>query len=437
MSSFAGPHVRPRALRNAPPARSASRHQGGFTFAEILVSLAVLVVVLVAVLLLFDFSAKVARVQTNVAEMQQSIRIAQYDMVRDIRMAGRGGLPRGPIPASLALAVRDNVPPSGSASTIAFGIGTSPKVLPGTDVLTVRGVLESPVYQLNPATDFTFNVAGDPTQGGSIHLQDPNPTTGVAQDLGPLIQAVNANRPEALIVVSPLSDQVYAVVRLDFGGGGTNVSDPKNITIDWALDANYIKLSPGGGFPAALSKVAYVGILEEYRFYVRDEHAVPGDPTSERTPRLSRARFYPETETAHPGGTLADDIADNVIDLQVALGIDTGATVGQIDEGTSGGGLTKKADDWLYNSPDDDPTDGAKWNGVSSVPPLYFVRLTTIARTDRRDPTYQAPLLGAVEDKDFGAAPYNASPYPQFNAREQRMFRRRVLETVVDLRNVS
>ncbi len=60
------------------------------------------------------------------------------------------------------------------------------------------------------------------------------------------------------------------------------------------------------------------------------------------------------------------------------------------------------------------------------------MRLTTLARTDRRDRDYEAPLLTTVEDKDYGVTPFN-----EFNTREERMFRRRLLRTVVDMRNLS
>ena len=42
-------------------------------------------------MLLFDFTNKLSRVQTNVSEMQPSLRVSQYDTVRLIRMVGRGG----------------------------------------------------------------------------------------------------------------------------------------------------------------------------------------------------------------------------------------------------------------------------------------------------------------------------------------------------------
>src|SRR6202035_2391374 len=90
--------------------------QRGFTLIELLVVLVVIGQIFVLIVMLFDFSTKLSHVQTNVAEMQQSLRVAQYDTVRLIRMAGRGGLPVGIVPASpsvfqgVAVAVSDNVP---------------------------------------------------------------------------------------------------------------------------------------------------------------------------------------------------------------------------------------------------------------------------------------------------------------------------------------
>ena len=143
-------------------------------------------------------------------------------------------------------------------------------------------------------------------------------------------------------------------------------------------------------------------------------------------------RFRPGTEVAHPAATgLAEDVAENVFDLQIALGVDTDANETISEDGTEN-------DDWLFNAAADVDANGlpkvtTKWNGAGgALPPLYYVRLTTLARTDRRDRNYQAPLLATVEDKDYSASPFNV-----FNSREERMFRRRLLTTVVDLRNVS
>src|SRR5947209_6944295 len=110
--------------------------QRGFTLIEVAVSLLVTIIVLLGVLALFDLSNKLSRVQTNISDMQQSLRAAQTDAIRMIRMAGRGGLPLGTLPNGWAVAVRNNV-----ADPSYVGDNTTPQVVPGSDVLTVRGVL--------------------------------------------------------------------------------------------------------------------------------------------------------------------------------------------------------------------------------------------------------------------------------------------------------
>ena len=46
--------------------------------------------------------------------------------------------------------------------------------------------------------------------------------------------------------------------------------------------------------------------------------------------------------------------------------------------------------------------------------------------------SYLAPLLTKSEDKDFGESPHDV-----FNTVGERRFRRRQLQTVVDMRNLS
>jgi hypothetical protein len=146
------------------------------------------------------------------------------------------------------------------------------------------------------------------------------------------------------------------------------------------------------------------------------------------------ARFYPGTDVkwGDPDSTLElmVDIADNVFDLQVALGVD--ANNDQIvTEGTDA--ASRQADEWLYNQAGDDATQ-AGWNGTEADPRrLYYVRITTAARTDRRDPKYQAPPLTVLEDKSYG----DYMSHWNFNGFAERQYRRQVLQTVVDLRNIS
>lgn len=399
------------------------RGEAGFTLIEVLVSLSVSVALILAMLTIFEANARITRVQSDVADMQQNQRIAQYDMIRLSQMAGRGGLPMGPIPAGLAVSVRNNV---GATEHIDPDDVDTPQVLDATDVLTVRGVFSSPIYQINfsnPA-NFTLNgPAGAPTDGTLVITSTS--TTGIPLDLRPLADVIRDDRPEALVLVSPLADQTYAVVELDHAN--STVDDPNNPTIvnlaflveGGAHSAEYAALSPGGAFPAALTSAAYLGILEEYRYYVREIRA-----GGRLMPTLVRARTYPGTQTPY-AGTAANwsvEVAENVFDLQVAYGVDQNGD-GVVTNGNLDPGVTPDADEWLYNHPDDDETDAA-WNAGAP----FYLRLTNLVRAERPDRQYQAPLLLFVEDHDYG---------PSFlNLDEERRYRRRTLESTLDLRNL-
>ena len=440
-------------LRAGADGRSHRRlSRGGFTLVEVVVALAVVTIILSAVMAMFSFNTRIARAQMHLSGMQQSLRFAQYELVRSVRMAGRGGLPTSQYPAlpgytgqllpdGIAVAVTNNV---AAGTQIAGWSGAN--VVEGTDILTVRGVFSSPVYQLNPAAgEFTY----DPATGtGSVIVRRQSPT-GVPQDLTPFEDRINppsGDPPvaDALLLVSPLDDSLYAVVEMQPGGssstvvGGTTEFVSVAFTTQGGGNAtDFLGLSPGGVYPPTLTTVAYVGLLEEYQFYVREERAIRGDPTSELIPRLARAQVFPGTAVAYENDTanLTGDLVENILDLQVAIGVDSvsglGARDGVVIEG-DGVDTTPAADDeWLFNHPSDDPTD-VKWvNTIVAPSKLFYLRISTLARTDRPDTRYQAPLLTQIEDKDYSSAPFNT-----YNSQLERMYRRRVLQTTVDLRNI-
>ena len=414
------------------PIRARTR-QSGFTLVEMAVSLFVTVSVILGVLMLFDFTNKLSKVQGNVADMQQSLRIAQHDVVRLVRMAGRGGLPVGNLPNGLAVSVRNNV---GAGERI--GGGATPRIVEGTDVLTVRGVFAAPIYRVAEASSrINFDGVGGPggATRGSIVIPAAEPAN-LAQDLEPLRQAIQKSRPEALVLVSRQNRAVYAVVELD---PANSVASANQVTVAFHINggqhaASYRTLSSGGAFPPTLTAVAFVGLLEEYRFYVREEHVNRDDDGSDFAPKLSRARTYPATDVPYDddpdepdeSDSWQNDIADNILDLQVAFGLDTNidgcsiaenestCTISETEDGTG--------DDWLFNET------SAPEPALLAGAQLHYVRLSTLARTDRRDIQYQSPLLVRLEDHDFTNSP--------LNEREDRMFRRRLLQTVIDMRNL-
>lgn len=438
------------ALRRAPR-REVRPNERGFTLLEAVVSLSVAVAILVGVLTLFDRNNQVARAQTYVAEMQNSLRVGEAELARYIRMAGRGGLPRGLLPAGTALGIRNNAPQEGDARYIAVGDADSPLVLPGTDVLTIRGAFTNSVFQVNPlGRGFILDDVDAPT-AGVVHVENPHSTTGVAQPLDPLIDAINNDPHAAILLVSPVDS--WAVVEVDKSTSDTD--DPNNIVIGFKIGTlggpeirdHYLELS--GGFPTTIRNVASVALLEEYRYYVREEHAIEDDPGSDYAPRLVKARFYPNTEIPHVSDPdFGSEVSDNIIDLQLALGIDAdgdgrieeGVDVGAAGAGVGGGGeddLTKDQDEWLFNTAGDTDEDGVpaeleKWNPASSQPALSYVRVTAIARTDRRDLEYVAPLLVSSEDMSFREGPGEV-----WNTVGERRYRRRQMQTVIDMRNLG
>jgi type II secretory pathway pseudopilin PulG len=417
----------------------ASRGQAGFTLAELLVSLLVTTLLLVGVLTTLDLNSRVAKVEGNVADMQQSLRIAQNDMVRLVRMAGRGGLliadpASSPIPGGIALGVRDNVP----ANQYMMDGEDETLILEGTDVLTVRGVFSTPLYQVNPADPavLTLDDTNNPTIG-SVTIQTP--IRGIQQDLEPLKERLQGGTiPDALLLVSPLDDSIYAVVEITGGNVAAN-----SVTLNFKIGGggladNYQALSPGGAFPTALRNVIHVGLLEEYRYYVREEHAIAGDDTSDLTPKLSRAHFYPGSDVPYKddASNARVDVSDNIMDLQVALGFDSGNggrmddddnRIGEDDEVLEA--ANGSADDWLFNG-EADNADDPVWQ-TNPAPKIQYLRLSTLARTDRRDHDYQsAEMPPFIENRAYDST-------DEQNERTERMFRRRLIQTVIDLRNLS
>jgi type II secretory pathway pseudopilin PulG len=405
-----------------------SAGQAGFTLAEMLVAVTLSTLLILGVLALFDANTRIARVQTDVAEMQQAQRVVQTELVRWSRMVGRGGLPvnRPPafeLPAGLALSVRNNVPADTHISPTDVD---TPLVRQETDVLLIRGVLRTPLFQVqagqygNALNDFTVDPG---LTAGSVIVRNPT-REGIPQDLAPLREVIDGDRPEAIFLVSVLEDTTYAVVELDPDASSV-ANDGSTATLGFLIQGGthtneYIALSAGGTYPPALNAVIYLGILEEYQYYVRELQF-----GSETVSMLTMARTYPGTQVPHADSAAnwEIEIADNVLDLQAAVGVDLNAN-GAVEDGNVLGTATD-TDEWLFNDPDDVVGTPSAWAaGVAS-----YLRLTTLVVGDRPDLRYEAPLLLFIEDHSYGSSPLN-SP-------ENRRFRRRAVQTVVDLRNLG
>ncbi|HVS62989.1 MAG TPA: hypothetical protein VMT85_05720 [Thermoanaerobaculia bacterium] len=401
------------------PRRASSSGQSGFTLIETLVGLAITAEILLIALVLFDVNGRISRNQTQVADLQQSQRIAHNDVIRLARMAGRGGLPQ-----IHSVAVADNV-----ADTDTVG-GNAP--VADTDVLTIRGVLSSPVYQVD-TDDASAFVAPDAGNPGTIKIRSVS--QGIAQSLEAIEElSGNGNNvtPDGLMLVSAASDAIFAVVQItgisiadiaDLDGDGI---DDQEATITFSGDpsttpnsASFLQLSSTpGSYPGSMQTVSFAGLVEEYRFYVRDVTTAAGG----YAPKLSRARFYPNTDTVYPGGGNDKiDIAENVLDFQVSQARDTD------DDDVIAENEDRAEDEWWGNDPGDDDTDFALTD------PLFNLEVTTLVRTGRPDRGFLAEPIEEIANRVYNEPAFPSSAQDRID----RSHRRHILRSVVDFRNLN
>jgi hypothetical protein len=323
-----------------------------------------------------------------------------------------------------ALTVRNDVPEN-EPILVGSSAASTPKVAEASDVIAVRGIFNSHIYQLDTnAASFTYDAANSE---GFITIRNLSPS-GVPQsidDLEDLLQNGGDNIPEALLVVSAVDDTSYVVVQVDPGykaiNENTAVTPPtKTITLRYVTNGSrateYQSISTAALGTPKMQTVSYAGILEEYRYYVRDVAAT--GVGSSKAPELTRARVFPGTEEAYRGDAdnLKVTVAENVLDLQAALGRDDDND-GVIEEGASA--AERQKDEWRFNVASDNTPAGA----------FTLVRLTTLVRTAEPEPYYEAPRLADVEDHTYEGTDLNELVV-------ERRYRRWPLQTFVDLRNL-
>ena len=394
--------------------RGCDSSQNGFTLIEMIVTLMVLSIVIVMTLNLFDVNTRLSQVQTTISELQQTHRVGHSALLKDLRMAGRGSLDMRTFPMGEALWVQNNVPDS----TFIDDLDTYP-VLPGTDIITVRGVLSTPVYTVvnAPLSFNTVSNTGQITVANTVRSG-----LEINQSLQPLVDAITNNRAEKIIMVSQNGDQFHVVVTLDPGASAIGVD---TVTIAFG---NPDRAWDSGHF----SSFSRLGIIEEYRYYISDTTLVDGDANSSFRPRLMRAKLDPFTATLADKGDpyLADtdnwhlEVADGIVGLQAAFGVDIPPGAGLLGDGQIVDNKDE-TDEWLYNHASDDDT--VNWDNNT----LFFLRVNTIAIAERPDSRYEARLMGDLEDFSY----VDVADDP-LNGDGRREYRRRVLKTVIDLRNL-
>ena len=417
--------------------------RAGFTLLEVLIAMAVLSIVMGAMLFTLTRMEVVSNQQLTITEVQQSARAAHDEVVRMVRMAGRGGLQQDRARLGRALVVRNNVGTSGELREVATGAGDPPLAMVDTDILTVRGVLTSDLITVN-YTDATTSSYDPDTGIGYVNVSLVTPT-GLPQDLTSLTDAIDDGIEEALVLVDAIDASTYGVARL-VPAGSSVTGDGVRLQFDTlgGRGPEYSGLSrnfDGSSTFPELNAVAFVGVLEEYRYYVRDDEDLG--------PVMSRARVFPNTETPwnDDEDELTVDYAIGVVDLQVAYAFDS-TYQGQFEDDDNATGTDDEIvefdrdssanDDWLFNQPTDDATQEI-WSGpwlpeddaTEVKPTLYAVRVSTLAMAQEIERGHPADLMDGLEDREYT----NAADHP-VNGTTSRSKRKRLLQTVVKPRNL-
>ncbi|MYB19100.1 MAG: hypothetical protein F4Y16_08960 [Holophagales bacterium] len=284
--------------------------ESGASLIETLVAFGLTVAVSAFALSLFTFHQRLARAQLDDAFLQQAQRTAHRELRRSLRGAGRGGIARmaqgqAPRPEIAAFVEKD------VASGHPVGALTAAE---GTDVLVVRGVVNGPLYWVE---DSVF----DPVSGRGWVEVRAETAGGVSQPLSMLQDAGEAGDDALLLVAAAGATHAVApITDVEASGRGRSRELKVHFHGDVSrgpIAAAYAGLSSGGVWPADRTVLPdRVGVLEEWRFYIR-----PADPGSGQGPQLARARFYPGTEIAwrRRNSSLLQPIADDIVDLDVTI----------------------------------------------------------------------------------------------------------------------
>ena len=294
--------------RRSVPVR---RPDAGASLIEMLVAFGLTVAVSAAALLLFGLHQRLARAQLEAASLQQAQQAAHLELRRTLRAAGRGGLVhqlpgQAPRP-ELAVEVEKQV-----SAGHAVGSRTAAE---GTDVLVVRGVINGPLYWVD---EYRFDPA---MRRGWVEVR-AHTVHGSAQSLEMLQDSGDAG-DDALILVSGNAPGVHAVVPIvDVAASGRGRH--RTLRVEFHADASrgpfaagFLSMSSGGSWPAGyMSRVDRVGVLEEWRFYIR-----PPALDSLEGSQLAMARLYPGTGIAwrRRSANLTQVIADDITGLEVAV----------------------------------------------------------------------------------------------------------------------
>ncbi len=275
----------------------------GFTLLELLVTTAIFATIMIGILNLLDTSTKISKLETALADTQENVRFAAYHIMRTTRMMGGAVLPFAADIGGTNTWVMGELL-SNQTGTVATPFGNV-TVLPGSDVLTVRGFFEVSPFFIN---------RNDIVESGTDYVLVQESRGGVLiNNLDRYSSGSNLFEGRGIVFMGNMDQGQYAVGQVLASSDLTGSAPDRELNIRFdAGDARWSDLNPAGVTVDPIPFNTYrVGILESYTYYVRPDFT------------LMRLRAGAAVATPQP-------VAVNIGGLQVSLGVDQNND-GQID----------------------------------------------------------------------------------------------------------
>ena len=456
----------------APASVSASRREAGFTLIEMIVVTLLLAIAMLGLLAVFDASARINKNETDVADAQGAVRYGVYQMTRVIRMAGVGGLYVTQAVLNHADAGMDGIlPRNGSydnvaGMTVTGTDGNTYAVRNGTDMIEVRGVINSPLIGFDQQSGCNgctgsqsltaLPIIGDPLIGQHVNNAAQRPQFAA-------IDAYTAQAPTnpMMVIVEDGNTDLHAGCSDPTPGGVTRYPQPAyNVGVITAqtnlaggntfgavdfggtLGPRFNAELPSGGSEPAIpiQKVRRAGVLDDIVFFIAVD-PVSADPNAANHPALWQG-------TRRGSAAFAiEKLADDVEDMQVAYGVDANddgavtrlsgcpTTVNDPDPNFSN---QDGCDEWVPNGSGETALNDVDFQSQNPFVPghpgnalarhcprLHGVMISLLAKSRDQDPTYRGPYANGYHLMNSTATPISGT------------FRRRVQTLKINLRNYA
>jgi prepilin-type N-terminal cleavage/methylation domain-containing protein len=458
------------------------RLERGFTLIEMIVVVFLLAIAMLGILAVFDASARINKSEQDVADAQGNVRFGIYQMTRAIRMAGAGPIfvaqsvlnaPDTDLPGIVVGSGTgyDNV----TGATVTDLSGTAIPVRDGTDMIEVRGVINSPLLSLDAGSGCTTCIGTEAVTAKPItfgwkypHVNDDVTNRPQFAQIDAYTQGVSAGNPMLVLVTgkddihtacSTIDPTAHPTVTPRYPQPTYNVGlltaptslvasqtfGNVNFSSGVALEFTTELPSLTGAAPTNMSGIGLRegGVLDDLVYFIDNS-----DPT------------HPSLAQGTRRGNNFDVIrlADDVEDMQIAYGVDTdgngainrlvptvAATDTDANVSTQAGG-----DEWRPNAAGEAVYTAGEFQMMQPAPAIFThpgchgprlhgVMVSLVAKSKDPDPTYRAPNSRGVVTMNTPvtvAPPYpDVAQYPTISTEPQ--YRRRVQTLKINLRNNS